>query len=185
MSAGDGWEASGDRGLDRFNRLAADEVEPLLRRCLAASRWARGLADGRPFADAERLYATADLLAAGLADSEVRAALAEHPRIGERPPPAAGTAALSAAEQSGVDPDDRALTDGLRAANLAYEARFGHRYLVCARGRDGHDLLADARERLRNDPAVERAVVRRELGAIARLRLAAIIEQLAASGSAP
>ena len=76
---------------------------------------------------------------------------------------------MSATEQSGVD--STALADRLLAANLAYEQRFGHIYLVCASGRSGEELLADLAERMRNDPVTELSVVRRELGKIARLRL--------------
>ncbi|HEX9336660.1 MAG TPA: 2-oxo-4-hydroxy-4-carboxy-5-ureidoimidazoline decarboxylase, partial [Pseudonocardiaceae bacterium] len=93
----------------------------------------------------------------------------DHPRIGERAAPGS----MSATEQSGVD--SMTLADRLLAANLAYERRFGHIYLVCASGRDGEDLLADLAARMGNDPATELGVVRRELGKIARLRLERII----------
>jgi 2-oxo-4-hydroxy-4-carboxy-5-ureidoimidazoline decarboxylase len=114
------------------------------------------------------LLASADALSASLSDEEIMRALADHPRIGERTAP--GT--MSAREQSGVD---TALADRLLAANIAYEQRFDHIYLVCARGRGGEELLADLNERMANDPATELGVVRRELGRIAALRLAEMI----------
>jgi 2-oxo-4-hydroxy-4-carboxy-5-ureidoimidazoline decarboxylase len=79
---------------------------------------------------------------------------------------------MSASEQSGVDESD---ADRLLAANVAYEARFGHIYLVCAAGRSSAELLADAANRMANDPVTELVVVRRELGRIARLRLEGMI----------
>lgn len=69
----------------------------------------------------------------------------------------------------------------LTRANQAYEQRFGHVFLVFvflvfATGRSDAELLAAARVRLRNDPITEREVVRTELGKIARLRLARLLE---------
>ncbi len=60
---------------------------------------------------------------------------------------------------------------GLRAANLAYEERFGHVFLICATGRSAAGMLAALRGRLGNDPAAEREVVRDELRRIVALRL--------------
>jgi 2-oxo-4-hydroxy-4-carboxy-5-ureidoimidazoline decarboxylase len=44
-------------------------------------------------------------------------------------------------------------------------------YLVSAAGRSARELLELLGERLANDPATERAVLRRELAKINRLRL--------------
>ena len=82
--------------------------------------------------------------------------------------------ASSALEQAGVGDDVRA---ALAAGNREYEARFGHVYLVAASGRTGEELLAILGERLSNDPARERAVVREELGTINRLRLQRLVEE--------
>lgn len=164
--------------VDRFNRLPTPVVEPALRRCLAVARWSRELAAGRPYPDVDHLFAAGERLTEELSDDEVRRALADHPKIGETP---IGAAAWSAAEQSGVDRQDSELAAALRAVNTAYEERFGYLYLVCASGRDGRALLADAERRLRNDPATELAVVRTELGKIARRRLATVLAELAAA----
>lgn len=141
--------------------------------CLAVDRWARALAVGRPYVTVDHLLTRADDLSATLTDDELRKALADHPRIGQRAATGSRTATLSAAEQSGVD--SVTLADRLAAANAAYEDRFGHIYLVCAAGRSGEDLLADLALRMDNDPTTELGVVRRELGRIARLRLAGMI----------
>jgi 2-oxo-4-hydroxy-4-carboxy-5-ureidoimidazoline decarboxylase len=155
--------------IAEVNELRADRLTGLFRQCVAVDRWARDLADGRPYAGLDELLARADELSAGLTDEEVGHALGDHPRIGERTAP--GT--MSATEQSGVD--SVTLAGRLLAANLAYEQRFGHIYLVCASGRSGEDLLADVAARMANDPVTELSVVRRELGKIARLRLARMV----------
>jgi 2-oxo-4-hydroxy-4-carboxy-5-ureidoimidazoline decarboxylase len=70
---------------------------------------------------------------------------------------------------------DQAARAGLAAGNQAYEARFGHIYLVCAAGKSAPDLLAILRARLANDPDTERQVVRSELIKINDLRLTRLI----------
>jgi 2-oxo-4-hydroxy-4-carboxy-5-ureidoimidazoline decarboxylase len=155
--------------IAEVNGMGVAPLENLFRGCVAVDRWARELADGRPFADLDGLLARADELSASLTDAELRHALDDHPRIGART--AAGS--LSAAEQSGVD--SATLADRLLVANRAYEERFGHIYLVAAAGRDGEELLADCAARMANDPVTELGVVRRELGRIARLRLERMI----------
>jgi 2-oxo-4-hydroxy-4-carboxy-5-ureidoimidazoline decarboxylase len=74
-----------------------------------------------------------------------------------------------------VDDRDADLAERLRDGNIAYEARFGHIYLVCATGRSGADMLADLTTRLTNDPVTEIGVVRGELGKIAALRLRRVV----------
>lgn len=161
----------------RLNAMPRAELDVVLRNCLAVPRWADALAEGRPYPDADALLARADELTAGLTDDEVRAALADHPKIGERAASGSATAAWSRSEQSGVDNRDTGLAERLRVANVEYERRFGHIYLVCASGRSGQELLTDLRSRLPNDPETEISVVRGELAKIARLRLARVMAQ--------
>jgi 2-oxo-4-hydroxy-4-carboxy-5-ureidoimidazoline decarboxylase len=160
-----------DFRISELDQLDADTVTGLFGRCVAVGRWARELADGRPYADLPALLTRADELTAGLTDHEIRQALDDHPRIGRRPATDSATAAWSTQEQSGVDSGDTDVAERLVAANAAYEDRFGHLYLVCATGRDATDLLADIAKRMRHDPVTELSVVRTELGKIARLRL--------------
>jgi 2-oxo-4-hydroxy-4-carboxy-5-ureidoimidazoline decarboxylase len=158
--------------LAEVNAMPASAVDGLFRQCVAVGRWARELAEARPFDSVAALLARADELTAGLTDAEIGHALADHPRIGERAAGNRTTAAMSAAEQSQVDTFD---AERFRGANAEYERRFGHLYLVCADGRDGADLLADLTARLANDPVTELGVVRAELGRIARLRLGRMV----------
>ncbi len=160
--------------MAEVNELPSATLADLLGRCLAVPRWTREVAAGRPYANVAALLMRADEVTASLTGAELRQALADHPRIGKRAREDSSTAALSAAEQSGVD--SATLGERLAAANAAYEARFGHIYLVCAAGRGGEELLADLAGRMANDPLTELGVVRRELGRIARLRLSGMID---------
>ena len=155
--------------IAEVNAMPTNQLTALFRQCLAVDRWADELAGNRPYADRDQLLTRADTLSASLTDDELHRALDDHPRIGAR----TKAGSMAATEQSGVDGD--ALAERLLAANRVYEDRFGHLYLVAAAGRSGEELLADATERMANDPATELNVVRRQLGKIARLRLTKII----------
>jgi OHCU decarboxylase len=152
-----------------LDALSAAELREVLREVCASPRWVDEVAAAAPYGDIDTLLAAAELALAGLAERDIDDALAGHPRIGER-----SRHASSALEQAGVSDDVRA---ALAAGNREYEARFGHVYLVAASGRTGEELLAILGERLSNDPARERAVVREELGTINRLRLQRLVEE--------
>ncbi|CCH34351.1 2-oxo-4-hydroxy-4-carboxy-5-ureidoimidazoline decarboxylase [Actinosynnema sp. NPDC047251] len=156
-------------GLADFNAAPAADLRPLLTECLAVPRWVDAVIAGRPYASEEALLAGARV---DLTDDEVRAAIAGHPRIGEKSARGGVAARWSAAEQSGVDPS---LADRLKAANAAYEDRFGHLYLVCATGLSGERVLADLTARLTNPERDELRVVNGELAKIAALRLRKVL----------
>ncbi|MEV4285223.1 2-oxo-4-hydroxy-4-carboxy-5-ureidoimidazoline decarboxylase [Nonomuraea bangladeshensis] len=158
--------------LAAFNAAPAGQAEEELRACCASTAFAARVAAGRPYGDLAGLLAAAEAAAGALAWPDVLEALAAHPRIGERPAGAGREAAWSRQEQSGVGGGDGGdLRAALAEGNRAYEARFGHVYLVCATGLGGAELLARLRERLGNDEERERAAVRGELAKITRLRL--------------
>jgi 2-oxo-4-hydroxy-4-carboxy-5-ureidoimidazoline decarboxylase len=156
--------------LDTFNALTSHSAVAELTSCCSSSSWAQRLASSRPFATVGELIRCADHVLAQLGQEELDAALAGHPRIGERPGHASARR-----EQAGVAAADAEVRTALVQANRDYEARFGHVYLVSADGRSGHELLNVLRERLGNDAATERAVLRDELSKINRIRLARLV----------
>lgn len=162
--------------IEEFNALPEADAAAALRACVAIEGWVSTLAGGRPYATAEGLLETARAQVARWTPADVEGALADHPRIGERPTGTGTTAAHSRREQAGVDPADTDLADRLAAGNAAYEERFGRIYLVRAKGRDGAELLALLDQRLANDPATEFEVTRQQLGEIALLRLADLVD---------
>jgi len=164
--------ASRTSGLQQFNELPDDEARQALLVVCASPRWARRMAAGRPYADAEQLYRTADQTLAELSDTDLRDALAGHPRIGER----RDGDPLSAREQAGMAAADADARQAMADANSLYEERFGHVYLVAASGRGAEELLADMQRRLDHDPQTENAMLRGELAKINRLRLAGLVE---------
>ena len=172
-----------------FNSLAVEDATTLLAGCLGVRRWVDELVAGRPYDSAPALRARAHDAARHLTDDELDAALSRHPRIGERPPAAdpdtdvstgtgTGTststdeARFSHAEQAGVADEHG---QRLRDANAAYEARFGHVFLVRAAGRSGAEILAEAERRLAHDDAAEREETVTALRDIALLRLGQVV----------
>jgi 2-oxo-4-hydroxy-4-carboxy--5-ureidoimidazoline (OHCU) decarboxylase len=118
----------------------------------------------------ERLAALEDPLGraddaiGGLDEAEKIEALNAHPAIGAR----TGLSARSAAEQ-GEDADPAVLAE-LERLNLAYEERFGFRFVVFVDGRPKVKILDVLRERIERTREEELDTAVRELVAIARNR---------------
>jgi 2-oxo-4-hydroxy-4-carboxy-5-ureidoimidazoline decarboxylase len=180
----------GADGLTWLNDLPPQAARQALLECCSAPSWADQMAAARPYASVDDVVRQSGEVVAALTVADLAEALAGHPRIGQRPDAgdrprqAAGdrlgqaaaehsrrAADSSRREQSGVDQDDAATMRALAEANLEYERRFGHIYLVCASGRTGKELLDVLRGRLENDPEDEWQVVRTELQKINALRL--------------
>jgi 2-oxo-4-hydroxy-4-carboxy-5-ureidoimidazoline decarboxylase len=156
-------------GLTRLNALPDGEAVGELLGCCAAPGWARRVAAGRPYATAADLLAAADAAWAARDPSDLDAAMAAHPRIGER-----RLSDWSRQEQAGVG-SDAGTAEELRAANAAYEDRFGHVFLICATGRGPAEILAELRRRMANDPGTEREVAAAEIGKINAIRLRKLV----------
>ena len=92
-------------------------------------------------------------------------------RIGERVSEEGQTATWSRQEQAGVGSATEGTRQALAEANRAYEARFGHVFLICATGRTGEEMLAELWRRLENDPEAELTEAADEQRKITRLRL--------------
>jgi 2-oxo-4-hydroxy-4-carboxy-5-ureidoimidazoline decarboxylase len=176
------WDDLGDDGqvdLEDFNALPDQELRAVLSTCLAVGRWVDEVAAKRPYPDQAVVLAQADASARTLTEQEVAAALALHPRIGERPKTDDEESRFSRREQSGVDEADIALARRLAEGNAAYEARFGRVFLIRAKGRDSGEILAELDRRLGNDRRAEVEEVAGQLREIAVLRLEEVLEQWA------
>jgi len=159
--------------LEEFNALPEAAARDRLVTCLDVGRWVDTVLEGRPYADTGALLAVGRN-AAELDEAELEAALARHPRIGEKAG-ARHDAAFSDSEQSGVDRDDASVADRLVAGNRAYEERFDRVFLIRAAGRDADQILAELERRLGNDDATERAETVEQLRQIALLRLEQVV----------
>ena len=164
-----------DAPLESFNAAPAERAEEVLRACNAAPRFAAEVAAGRPYPSAAALVARAEEVSRSLDWSEVTAALAAHPRIGDRVQGSSAEAAASRREQSAMGSADAGLRAAMVEGNRAYEDRFDHVFLVRAAGRSPAEMLAELRRRLANDEAAERAEVIEQLAQITALRVRALV----------
>ncbi|EOM76352.1 2-oxo-4-hydroxy-4-carboxy-5-ureidoimidazoline decarboxylase [Rhodococcus rhodnii] len=155
------------RSVAAFDAELAAQARSELEAICSSPAWAERITQRRPFRTLETLQAVAERTLRELSESEIDDALAGHPRIGDR-----ADNASSAREQAAVTTAGDDVRARLREGNAEYERRFGHVYLVCASGRSAEELLAILEARLGNDPESERAILRDELAAINRLRIA-------------
>lgn len=169
-------EAVGAPGLAvLLDGLDADNAARELLRCCGCVRWARDMAGSRPFGDDDAVHAAATLLWGCATEGDVVEALSHHPDIGSDLEALrrrfASTAAWSGSEQASVATADEGTLVALRDGNLAYRAKFGFGFVICATGKSATQMLEALRERLANDRATEISNAAREQGAITHLRL--------------
>ncbi|MBT2566423.1 2-oxo-4-hydroxy-4-carboxy-5-ureidoimidazoline decarboxylase [Arthrobacter sp. ISL-85] len=163
--------------LAEFNSADPAAAQATLRPCISVNRWVEAVAGARPFAGREELLAFAAQAANPFTPAEVEAAMAHHPRIGERPTAASTEASLSRSEQAGVDPADADAAEALARGNREYEEKFGRVFLIRAAGRTAREILAALNQRLTNSPEEEDSIVAQQLREIAVLRLEGLISE--------
>lgn len=156
---------------ETFNQLSDHQAAEAVRPCVDIDSWVEAVVAGRPYADVDELFGVAIDQAAAWTGAEVEAALADHPRIGERHQGPGASADMSRTEQAGVDPRDAELQHRLSEGNRQYEQTFGRIYLVRAKGRSATEMLDLLQQRLGNDPGEELEVTKGQLAEIAILRL--------------
>jgi allantoicase len=161
-------------GIERWNQMPRAAAAKALQDCCGSKKWVEQVLARRPFIDAAALYDAADDAWATLKRNDWLAAFRAHPAIGGAKAAAKQTETVrrwSAGEQSvarKASPDTLAV---LAAANEAYQATFGHVFLICAAGKTSEEVLKAIQERLANHPEVELRTAAEEQKKITRLRL--------------
>ncbi|MEU9131995.1 2-oxo-4-hydroxy-4-carboxy-5-ureidoimidazoline decarboxylase [Kitasatospora sp. NPDC048540] len=159
--------------LEKLSAAPAAELRETLLEICSSPGWAASVAASRPWSDRDALLAANAAAMAALTAGDLADAMAGHARIGS---PKAGDA-TSEREQAGIKGVDTALLDELHEANAAYEAKFGHVFLICATGRTAATMLAALRERFPNDAATEARTVRGELRKINDIRINRLLDE--------
>lgn len=155
-------------GLAVFNGLPPAEAERRLRECFSDPHWATTVVAGRPYRDSTALILAAEAAWSDLTDADWRAVFESHPRIGER---GGHSPAASEREQSQAALSSPETAAALSAENRAYEARFGHVFLIAAAGRGAEEVLGELRRRMNSQPAAELETAKQELRKISRMRI--------------
>jgi 2-oxo-4-hydroxy-4-carboxy-5-ureidoimidazoline decarboxylase len=159
--------------LDELNALTDERAVEAFTTCCGSAQWAHAMMARRPFATVEQVMADADRVFESLDGSGWLEAFAAHPRIGDRAGRPGGTSAgWSAEEQSGVTEAARGM---FAQRNRAYEARFGHTFIVCATGRSADEMLQILERRMLNNPDGELRQAAAEQRQITRLRLGRLL----------
>jgi 2-oxo-4-hydroxy-4-carboxy-5-ureidoimidazoline decarboxylase len=161
--------------LEDFNAAGRTEAAAALRPCLDIGRWIDEIVEARPFASTGGLLEAAGRAAEPFTDEEVEAALAHHPRIGERAAGNSTEARLSQSEQAALGIPDPAVAAAIAEGNRSYEEKFGQVFLIRAAGRSREEILASLNARLRHTPEEEQAIIGQQLREIAALRLEGLI----------
>jgi len=162
------------QSLNRLNGLSANDAAADFLKCCGSTRWARALAEGRPFETLDDVLAEADRVWWSLNEADWLEAFRAHPKIGEQKAAATQSAEAqkwSAQEQSGVAQASAETIDELAERNREYEDRFGFIFIVCASGKSSEEMLEIVNSRLGNEAAAELLNAAEEQRKITRLRL--------------
>lgn len=154
-----------------FNALEPDAAAEVVAVWAAIPGWVDAVVAGRPYDTVDALAARADTLARAWTPADLDAALAHHPRIGQKPSGTDAEAAASTREQASMSTASDGTTEAIAAGNAAYEERFGRVFLIRAAGRSPEEMLAELTRRLGNDDEAEAAEALDQLRQIALLRL--------------
>ncbi len=163
-------------GLEEFNTAEPAAAAAVVRVWADIPTWVGHIVDGRPYADVASAAAAAADAAAEWTGEDLDAALAHHPRIGQKVSGQGQEATASRREQASMGGASTELTEAMAQANAAYEERFGRIFLIRAAGRSPEEMLAEVRRRLENDEVREAAEAVEQLRQIALLRLRQALE---------
>lgn len=160
--------------LDALNALSPEAAHAEFLKCCQCVRWADTMAEMRPFPDPGTLLGSADRVWQDLGPDEWLEAFEGHPKIGDSSALRARFAAThdwAEGEQAGAGNASEATLEALKQSNDAYEAKFGHIFIVSATGKTAGEMLASLQARLLNDPKRELHINVVEQAKITRLRL--------------
>jgi OHCU decarboxylase len=162
---------SANPNLAAFNAMPAEMAEAALLACCTSPRWARRMAQRRPFEDAADLVAAADAIWWELAPENWLEAFAAHPKVGEKPQQESQRERAWSEQEQAAAKLNAASEAALAEGNRAYLDRFGYIFIVCATGKSAEEMLAILRQRLQNDADTELRVAAEEQRKITELRL--------------
>jgi allantoicase len=161
-------------GIARLNHLSRQQAAALLFDCCGSKKWVERVVAQRPFADGSALLDVAAEAFEALRSKDWLTIFRSHPAIGAAKAKGKQTATArewSAGEQSLAQKGSAETLAVLSAANEAYEATFGHVFLICATGKSSEQILKSLQERLGHDAETEMRIAGEEQRKITRLRL--------------
>ena len=147
--------------------------------CCGSRRWARKMAEARPFRDISDLVGKAENIWKNLNEEDWLEAFAAHPKIGAKKAAretGAQAAEWSRGEQAGMEDATGSEQTELEKLNYLYEEKFGFIFIVCATGKSAGEMLEICRRRLENADEAEISVAADEQRRITEIRLRKLLE---------
>ena len=144
------------------------------------SPWVAELAfDQRPFASREALHQAMSAAVRKAPRFQRMALLCSHPELAGREAESNELTRDSRREQrgAGLDQCSAEELERIRGLNRAYRDRFEFPFIIAVTGLDKHAVIAAMERRLGNEPGVEFDSALDEVDKIARIRLAALIDE--------
>lgn len=168
------------KNLASINELPAIEAEAAFLDCCGSRRWARRMAEARPFRMVEEVFENAESIWFSLSAADRLEAFAAHPRIGSTGPTAKQkkqAVEWSSGEQALVKTAGGHVRKQIGEVNRLYEDKFGFIFIVCATGKTADEMLAIARARLGNSAETELRIAADEQRKITEIRLTKLLER--------
>ncbi len=165
--------------LDMLNATERANFVAALGGIFEYSPWVAERAHKRaPFATVTALFDAMVRAVGSAARDEKLALIRSHPDLAGKATRAGTLTAASEAEQGalGLDKLSNAEFERFERLNAAYKDKFGYPFVICARRQTRKAILDSFERRLGNDAHTELAAALAEIGLIARLRLAEIVE---------
>jgi allantoicase len=165
-------------GIARVNQLSRKQAAAALFDCCGSKKWVELVLAHRPFADDCALLDSAEEAFGTLGRKDWLTIFRSHPAIGAKKAAAKQTATArewSAGEQALAQRAPQETLAVLAAANEAYQATFGHVFLICANEKSSEQILKSLQERLGHDAETEMSIAGEEQRKITRLRLGKLL----------
>lgn len=165
--------------LAALNEMPRDDFATVLGDVFEHSPWvAEGAAGARPFASLGSLYDAMVAVVLAAPHAKKLALIRAHPDLAGRLAIEGEMSQASTSEQSGAGLDQCTPDEFARfqALNEAYKAKFGFPFVMAVTGHSRADILERFAQRLDNDEGSEFDEALVEIAEIARIRLAALVE---------
>ncbi len=168
--------------LQELNHKSEESFKKELYLCCSSSKWVDHMLVCRPFLSEAALFQVADEAWFSLEKQDWLEAFSHHPRIGASLDALrekyASTQKWASQEQSSVAQASDEVLKKLQAANIEYEKKFGHVFLICATGKTADEMLSALELRIQNLPEVELKNAAIEQSKITRIRLEKLLKAL-------
>jgi allantoicase len=169
------------RGLELLNHLPKAQVRKMLLGCCGSKKWVEQMLAQLPFVNAAQMLEASGKMLVGLDRKDWRDAFRQTANSGGAPTKGKQSlkqrrrAARQKTPLNGASPETLAV---LAAAKQAYQATFGHSFVICTAGMTTEDVLQNLRGRLSNDPEAELQVAGEEQRKVTRLLLENLLQSM-------